>query len=66
MDLKSIISDLSARGLSQTEIAHRCGCKQPTISELASGKTRNPGFQIGLALVDLHKKTKPRQSVKPA
>lgn len=56
MDFKKIISELSAAGLKQIEIAKACDCSQPTISEILQGEIKNPSFSIGLALVSLHEK----------
>jgi len=53
MDWKSIISTLQERGLSQAVIAEKCGCAQPTISDLASGKTKQPGYALGQSLQKL-------------
>ncbi|MGI4776922.1 MAG: hypothetical protein ACRYGA_02195 [Janthinobacterium lividum] len=62
MDWKSIIADIQLRGeLSQTQIAIACGCGQATIGDLIAGRTKNPRFGIGQALVALHKKTMARK-----
>lgn len=50
MDWKKIIAQIQAHGLSQPQIAGRCGCGQATISDLASGKTRDPRDSLGQAL----------------
>lgn len=54
MDWKQIIGQLQASGLSQPQIAARCGCGQATISDLASGKTSDPRHSLGQALRELH------------
>ena len=56
MQWKNIISDLKASGLTQMQIAERCGCAQSTISEMSTDGDRIPSFPIGAALLDLHKK----------
>lgn len=57
MQWKNIISDLKASGLTQMQIAEKCGCAQSTISEMATDDARIPSFPIGAALLDLHKKS---------
>jgi predicted transcriptional regulator len=67
MQWKNIISDLKASGLTQMQIAERCGCAQSTISEMSTDGDRTPSFPIGAALLDLHKKTlKKRKTVQVA
>lgn len=57
MDWKNIISDIQAAlGLTQAQIAHKVGLSQVSISELASGKTGEPRFGAGSALLGLHRK----------
>ena len=59
MDWKQIITDIKAGlGLTQVQIAAKVGCSQASISELESGKAKTPGFDLGAALVVLHKKAK--------
>jgi hypothetical protein len=51
----SIISDLLASGLTQTEIAFDCGeLSQSLISQLYRGDIKNPSWPIGEALRKLH------------
>ena len=67
MQWKNIISDLKASGLTQMQIAEKCGCAQSTISEMATDGKRTPRFPIGAALLDLHKKAlKKRKTVQVA
>ena len=67
MQWKNIISDLKASGLTQMQIAEKCGCAQSTISEMATDVDRTPRFPIGAALLDLHKKVlKKRKSAQVA
>lgn len=56
MDWQSLIADLTAAGLTQVEIAEACKCTQPTISELANGKTTHTRYEIGDGLRGLHAK----------
>jgi hypothetical protein len=64
MDWKSLISDLKAAGLSETHIAGAVSCGQASINEIGSGKTTNPRYNLGRALVELHRRvcTKPKRS----
>ncbi|WP_439606841.1 hypothetical protein [Hydrogenophaga sp.] len=55
MNWQTLISDLANWGLTQVEIAKRCGCRQSRISELANGKSTSVGFELGAALSTLHK-----------
>lgn len=54
MDWKQLIAELMARPMSQTQIAAACGCGQATISDLASGNTKEPRHSLGEALRALH------------
>lgn len=54
MDWKTIISDLVEVGMTQEQIADKCGCAQSTISDLATGATATPRYHIGDALRTLH------------
>lgn len=55
MDWQLIIADIQKRGLSQSQIATYCRCGQATISDLAKGKTKQPSFLLGQALMKLVK-----------
>jgi len=54
MDWKKIIAALTGAGLTQTDIASKCNAAQATVSDLATGKTASPGFDLGQALLRLH------------
>ena len=56
MKWKNIIADLQAFGLTQSQIAEKCGTGQSHISSLASGKRKVPNWNLGDALIRLHKK----------
>jgi transcriptional regulator with XRE-family HTH domain len=63
MKLSQLVNELVKAGLSEEEIADRLTAKgvattQPTINRIKSGKTKNPGFVLGNALVDLHQEMK--------
>lgn len=53
MDWKSLISDIQTLGMSQPQIAAVCGCGQATISDLVSGKTKDPRHSLGVSLIAL-------------
>lgn len=53
MDWKSVVAELQGFGLTQPQIAAVCGCRQTTISALATGKTADPSHSLGEALRQL-------------
>ena len=54
---QTIIKEIKlASGLTQPEIANKCGCGQTTISELETGKTGDPRYTLGKSLLSLHRK----------
>ena len=53
MNPTKLIPKLVEAGLTQIQIAQECGCTQPTISDLQSGKIKNPSYPIGCGLVRL-------------
>lgn len=59
MDWQLLISGIEDSGLTQVEIAEKCGCSQPTISDIKNGKIKTPGFPVGQAIVELHATLKP-------
>lgn len=56
MDIRIAIEELVAAGWSETRIAEALGngTKQPTINRIKRGKTKNPGFELGMAIIRLH------------
>jgi predicted transcriptional regulator len=67
MNWTSIILDLQNRGFTQTEIAALCGVSQASISDLATGKTRDPSYLLGETLLRVHRrKCKPKPAAAPA
>lgn len=57
MNWKIIIAEILLHGqLTQPNLAIQCGCGQATISDLASGKTKQPSYPLGKALITIHKK----------
>lgn len=65
MDWKQIIADLIDRGVTQPEIATKCGCSQASISDLATGKTKQPRFDLGASLIKQHGAAKRQARRKP-
>jgi transcriptional regulator with XRE-family HTH domain len=53
MKWKNYIAEIVQKGLSQSQIAIRAGCGQTTISDLASGKTQEPRYSLGVALLQI-------------
>lgn len=56
MDWAKIVADLVASGMTITEIAEACGVKQPSMSAIASGKTKEPIWRVAQMLLALHAK----------
>jgi hypothetical protein len=55
---QDMISDLRTEGgLKLREIAEPAACTPSTISDLASGRTHGPSLRVGMAIVELHKRT---------
>lgn len=62
MDWKIIIADVQKRtGLTQSEIARAVGCGQATVNGLANGKTNQPSYALGVAILSLKPKRKARK-----
>jgi predicted transcriptional regulator len=58
MNWTAILDDLKAWGVSQYDIAAKCGCSQASISDLRLQKTANPNYPVGQKLLELHRKHK--------
>jgi hypothetical protein len=52
-DFPLILAHLKVAGKTQAEVAEACRCKQSTISDINSGRTKDPSFAVGSALVRL-------------
>ncbi len=61
--LKQIVFDLLEGGMTQVEIAAACKCAQSTVSAIYRGENKNPGFELGQTLLELHKKQSKRRKV---
>ncbi len=55
MNWPQLIADLTAAGMTQTEIATECGVGQSTVSELLRGTIKSPSYELGSSLVTLHR-----------
>lgn len=53
MNWSQLVLSIQAAGWSQPQIAAACNCAQSTISDIAAGRTKDPRFSIGKALIDL-------------
>lgn len=57
MDWKNIISELMQAGVSQVEIGNEIGLSQPSVSDIAAGKTKTDvRWGVGQRLIALHAK----------
>lgn len=66
MDWKSLIAEIQAHSLSQAQIAAVCGCGQATISDLASGRAKEPRYSLGVALEALLARAKAEKAAEAA
>lgn len=64
MDWTQILSDIFAAGKTQMVVAEYCGCGQSTISQIYSGVTARPSYDVGTKLVELHKSLVPAKKRK--
>lgn len=58
-DFALILAHLKAAGHTQIAVAGACGIRQPSISDIASGKTQDPSYSVGAALIRLAKSSLP-------
>ena len=61
-----LIRELREAGLTQEDIAASIGVSQPSVSDLANGKTKNPSFEVGDKLRALHKRISRKALAKAA
>jgi len=66
MDWKQLIFDITSLGLSQADISTKTGIAPSAISELATGKTKEPRWSTGQKLRSLYRATKRRPSKQEA
>lgn len=63
MDWKKIIAEILDSGLSQADIAASVGIAQPSVSDLATGATKEPRWGVGDRLIALHRNRVPKEEV---
>lgn len=56
MNWQKLISDIQAAGYSQGWIASELGIKQPSVSDIANGNTKEPKWKVGDGLKRLHRR----------
>lgn len=54
VDFKAIVSSLKLAGYTQWDIASICGITQSSVSDIATGKTVDPSYSVGAALIRAH------------
>lgn len=62
MDWKKVIADLLDSGMTQVQIAAKCGVSQSSVSDLYRGASKKPSFEFGSKLMELHKPRRRRQA----
>lgn len=50
MDWKIVIAELAQLGITQPQIAEACSCSQSAISQLSTGRIKDPRDSIGQAI----------------
>lgn len=63
MTLQQIVADLLEGGMTQVEIAAACRCAQSTVSAIYRGENKNPGFELGRTLLEIHRRQSKRRKV---
>jgi hypothetical protein len=53
-NFRKIIRELVKSGYSDALLAHECGCSQTYITQLSKGHRKQPGYDIGRKLSELH------------
>lgn len=68
MQWKDYVAEIINKGLSQSQLAKRAGCGQATISDLVSGRTQEPRYSLGVALMRIGKSqgVKTPRAIQPA
>jgi hypothetical protein len=56
-DFRSVLAHLKLAGRTQVEIALYCGCGQSSISDIATGVTKDPSYSVGSALLRMARLT---------
>ena len=51
----SMLRDLKRAGMTQMQIAERCGCEQSAVSALSNGRAEEPRHTLGERIIALHR-----------
>lgn len=60
-DFRELLATIEKRGWSRGRIAEKIGCARSTVYALADGRNKQPGYDLGVAIVDLERRTRPRK-----
>lgn len=56
MNWTRLLKELQAAGVTQTQVAEKANLKSSSpVSDLANGKTKNPSWPLGQAVLELHR-----------
>jgi transcriptional regulator with XRE-family HTH domain len=58
MDLKLRVREIRDEGYTLARIAQETGSKTSTISEISTGRTKSPRYDLGREIVLLHERVK--------
>ena len=61
MKLQQRIKEILDSGINQVDLAEKLECSQPTISFLLNDEQRTVKFELGLRILELHKKINKRK-----
>jgi len=56
MDIRRLLKELMDEGLTQKDISNHVGCSQSAISQMVNRKIKNPSFNTGTAIINVHEK----------
>ncbi len=60
-DFQQVTNDLLGRGFTIAELCEKTGAHESTIRALRDGRNREPRYALGVALVDLERRTRRRK-----
>lgn len=66
MNWKKLVADLAERQVTQKQIAAACGCGQASVSDIATGVTKDPRASIAFGLMALAKRHRIKVEQAPA
>ena len=61
VDFQALTTKLHNRGWSDEQIAQKIGCVRTAVYALRMGKNKEPRYALGVALVDLERRTRKRK-----